>query len=538
MQANAPNLPPQLLQGSRLLGEGQLDAAERLVRGYLLKHGPHAQGMHLLARIAIARGVLDDAELLLEEVLGRSPGYHEARADLAAVLGQRRRYLPAFMHARRLLEIDPRNPAWCLLYAKTCDGLGEYDEAIRMYRQLLRQIPGEPDFELAIAHDLRHRGNADEAVAGFRAATRRTQTSAAAFRALADVKTYRFTDEEISRMRRAEAEAGTLPERYQLCFALGKALEDRKEFEESFRYYERGNALKRSELDYDPDLADRLLGLQASVCTAGLLAEQGRHGCPRPDPIFIVGLPRSGSTLIEQILGSHSQIDATLELSEIPRLVQQFRPRGPEASPRYYPWVLADLTPEELRRMGEIYLEETQVYRRGAPFFIDKNPANFRDVGFIHLILPNARIIDARREPMACGFGNFKQLFVGGQEFSYDLGEMGRYYRAYVGLMEHWDRVLPGKVLRVQHEDVVNDLEGSVRRMLDFCGLEFEAACLEFYKTRRSIRTLSSEQVRRPISREGLQQWRNYEPWLGPLKSALGPAYTSPDHAGGSRDSG
>jgi tetratricopeptide (TPR) repeat protein len=516
------SLPRQLLEGSALLGAGRLDAAEKLVRGYLQQHGPHVEGVRLLAQIAIRRDVLDDAELLLEDVVRRAPDYHEARRELAAVLGQRRRYLPALMHVRHLLQIDPRNRDWGFLYAKACDGLSQFDEALRVYRLLLAQTPGQPDLELAVAHLLRSRGDLDEALVGFQAATRRAETQAAAFRALADVKTYRFTDEEVSRMRHAEAAAGALTERYELCFALGKALEDRREFEESFRYYERGNALRRSELTHDPDLIEHMLRLQATVCTAGLLAERSRHGCPRPDPIFIVGLPRSGSTLIEQILGSHSQIDATLELAEIPRLVQQFRPRGQEES-RQYPWILGALAPEELRRLGEIYLEETRVYRHGAPFFIDKNPANFRDIGFIHLILPNARFIDARREPMACCFGNFKQLFVGGQEFTYDLGWMGRYYRSYVEVMNHWDRVLPGRVLRVQHEDVVNDLEGSVRRMLDFCGLEFEESCLEFYRTRRSIRTLSSEQVRRPISRDGLNQWRNYEPWLGPLAAALGP---------------
>ena len=523
MHANAPrNLPPQLLQGARLLDSGQLDAAETLLRGYLRQHGPVIEGMRLLAQICIRRQVFDDAELLLEEVVERAPEYHDARGELAAVLGQRRRYLPALIHVRHLLQIDPRNRDWRLLYAKACDGLGEFDEALRVYRLLLEETPGEPDLELAIAHLLRNRGDLDEALVGFRAATGRAKTEAAAFRALADVKTYRFTDEEISRMRRAEAKAGTVAERWEVCFALGKAFEDRREFEESFRYYERGNALRRSALTWDPHPVERLFRLQSTVCTAELLADQSRHGCPRPDPIFIVGLPRSGSTLIEQILGSHSQIDATLELAEIPRLVQQFRPRGQEES-RQYPWILAGLAPEELRRLGEIYLEETRVYRRGAPFFIDKNPANFRDIGFIHLILPHARIIDARREAMACCFGNFKQLYVGSQEFTYDLGWVGRYYRIYLEVMDHWDRVLPGKVLRVHHEDVVNDLEGSVRRMLDFCGLEFEEPCLEFYKTRRSIRTLSSEQVRRPISREGLEQWRNYEPWLAPLKAALGP---------------
>ena len=523
MHANAPgSLPPQLLQGSTLLDRGQLDAADRLVRRYLRQHGPHVEGLRLLAQIAIRRDVLDDAELLLEEVIERAPDYHEARGELAAVLGQRHRYPPALMHARRLLQVDSRNPAWRVLYARACGGLGEYDEALRVYRLMLAEMPGDAGLEFEIAHVLRNRGDAGEALAAFRNATRYAATAAAGFLALANMKTYHFTDEEIARMQRAEATSDGVAERYHLCFALGKALEDRRDFAASFRHYERGNALRRSELPYDPDLVERHFRLQAGVCTAELLAERSRSGCPRPDPIFIVGLPRSGSTLIEQILASHSRVDGTLELAEIPRLVQQFRSRRADEPPRY-PAILAELEPGELRRLGEIYLEETLAYRRGAPFFVDKNLANFRDIGFIHLILPNARIIDARREAMACCFGNFKQLFAAGQDFTYDLGEMGRYYRAYVELMDHWDRVLPGKVLRVQYEAVVDDLEGSVRRVLEFCGLPFETACLEFHKTERSVRTLSSEQVRQPIYREGLQQWRNYEPWLGTLKSALGP---------------
>lgn len=326
-------------------------------------------------------------------------------------------------------------------------------------------------------------------------------------------------------MRRLEAEAqapGRLATRYRLCFALGKTLEERREYEESFRYYARGNALKRSELVYKPDVTERSLRLQATLCTSEFLAAREGLGCPRPDPIFIVGLPRSGSTLIEQILSSHSQVEGTLELPEIPRLVQQFRTRKAGGTPRY-PAVLAELRAEELRRMGEIYLEETGVYRHGAPFFIDKMPGNFHDIGFIHLILPNAKIIEARRDAMACCFGNFKQLFANGQKFTYDLTEMGHYYRGYVELMEHWHRALPGKILRVRHADVVQDLEGSVRRILEFCGLAFEPACLEYYKTDRVVRTLSADQVRRPIYRQGLDQWRNYEPWLGALKVALGP---------------
>jgi hypothetical protein len=270
--------------------------------------------------------------------------------------------------------------------------------------------------------------------------------------------------------------------------------------------------------------------LQEQVCTAGFFAARRGWGCPSPDPIFVLGMPRSGTTLIEQILSSHSQVDGTMELPELPRLVQQFRTRREDDPPKY-PGILTTFSPEEVRRLGEIYLEETRVYRERAsgaprPFFIDKMLGNFRDIGFIHLILPNAKIIDARRDAMPCCFGNYKQLFVEGQAFTYDLAELGNYYRHYVGLMDHWDRALPGKVLRVRHEDVVSDLEGCVRRLLDYCGLPFEPACLEFHKTERSVRTLSAEQVRRPINREGVALWRNYEPWLGPLKNALGPLIT------------
>ena len=518
-------LPAELLRGSSLLNEGSLDEAERRIRAYLREHGPHVEGMRLLAQTSIRREVFDDAELLLEKVLESAPDYHDARHELGTVLARRRRFLPALMHARHLLQVDPQNAAWRLLYANACDGLGEFDEALRVYRQLLAQAPGKAALRLEIAHALRNHGDAVGAVEQFLAAVDLPAGAGGAFLALANMRNYRFRDEEIESMRRAEAAAeaaGALKERYQLCFALGKALETRRGFEESFRYYARGNALKRSELVYEPEVEERSLRLQETACTAEFLAERSGAGCQRPDPIFVVGLPRSGSTLIEQILASHSGIDGTMELPEIPRLVQQFRTRRAGEQPRY-PAVLGELAPGELRRLGEIYLEETRVYRRGAPFFIDKMPRNFHDIGFIHLILPNAKIIDARREAMACCFGNFKQLFVNGHPATYDLAEMGRYYLSYVKLMDHWDRVLPGKILRVRHEDLVRDTEGSVRRMLDFCGLEFEPACLEFHRTQRVVRTLSADQVRRPIYREGIDQWRNYEPWLGPLAEALRP---------------
>jgi tetratricopeptide (TPR) repeat protein len=517
-------LPPAIVRASDLLNEGEVGAAEQVVREFLQTHGSHIDGMRLLAQIAIKHDVLDDAELLLENVVKLAPDYHDARYEYAAVLSKRRRYLLSFLEAQKLLQVEPENRTYRLLYAQACDGLGEYDEALRVYRRLAAESPDDAALPLLIAHALKTSGRAADAVQSFRVAVALPSSFAGAFHGLSNMKTYRFADDEIARMRIQEsAAATTLADRYHLCFALGNALEARAEYAESFHYYERGNALKRGETPYNLDLTERNVRLQAAVCTPEFFAARQRVGCSRADPIFIVGLPRSGSTLIEQILASHSLVDGTLELPDIPMLVQQFRDRKGSDGPPRYPGVLAELHAEEFELLGRTYLQETRVYRRGAPFFIDKLPGNFREIGFIHLILPNARIIDARRDPMACGFGNFKQLFPRGQEFSYGLEDIGHYYRSYVELMDHWDRVLPGKVLRVRHEDVVADLAGSVRRMLEFCGLGFEPACLEFYKTARSVRTVSSEQVRRPIYRDGIDQWRRFEAWLGPLKAALGP---------------
>ena len=277
---------------------------------------------------------------------------------------------------------------------------------------------------------------------------------------------------------------------------------------------------------YSADAMEQALSRQAEVCTREFFESRNGWGSQSAEPIFIVGLPRAGSTLLEQILASHSQVEGTMELADIPRLVGRLQGREQIGSQSRYPGVLAELSAAEAGGFGAKYLEDTRIYRpgmaHGKRFFIDKMPNNFRHIGLIHLILPNARIIDARREPLACCVSNFKQLFATGQEFTYSLPDIARYYRDYIALMDHWDAVLPGKVLRVQHEQIVEDLDTNVRRLLEFCGLDFEPACLEFYKTERSVRTASSEQVRRPIFREGLEQWRNFDPWLGPLKEALG----------------
>jgi hypothetical protein len=326
-------------------------------------------------------------------------------------------------------------------------------------------------------------------------------------------------------MRAAEAEPLTRPiDRYHLCFALGKAYEDRSEYSESWRYYERGNALKRAESRYRPEVIELNTAKQKAVCTRDFFEQRLGFGAASTAPIFVVGLPRSGSTLIEQILASHSAVEGTQELADIPRYVLELQGRERDLESPRYPTVLAQLPATEFLRFADKYLDDTRVYRTGKPRFIDKMPNNFRHIGLIHLLFPNAKIIDARREPMACCFGNLKQLFARGQEFAYSIEDIARYYRTYLELMEHWDAALPGRVLRVHHEDVVDDLERSVRLILDFCELPFEPACVEFHRTERSIRTASSEQVRQPIFREGLDQWRNFEAWLGPLREALGDA--------------
>jgi hypothetical protein len=313
-------------------------------------------------------------------------------------------------------------------------------------------------------------------------------------------------------------------DRIHIAFALGKALEDEGDYAGSWAAYEQGNAMHRASNGFIPEVFETNTREQKRVCTAAFFTERADWGLDDPAPIFVLGLPRSGSTLIEQILASHSMVEGTQELPDIQRIVHELQGRELNFDKPLYPGVLPELDAETIRRFGEQYIADTSPNRTlGRPHFIDKMPNNFRHIGLIHLILPNARIIDTRRDAMSCCFSNFKQLFAQGQEFTYGIEDIARYYRTYVELMDHWDSVLPGRVLRVQHEQVVDDLEGSVRRILDHCGLPFEAGCIEFHKTKRSVRTPSSEQVRQPIFRDGLDQWKKYEPYLGPLRSVLGP---------------
>jgi tetratricopeptide (TPR) repeat protein len=523
------SLPPQVITATGLFCDGEVVAAEKMIRAFLLAHGDHIEAMRLLARIGAALEVFDDAELLLEAVLERAPDYVAARYDYACVLHGRHKHQQAQAQLVKLLAVDPHHRDYRTLYATTTVGLGNHARAIELFSDLLRDAESRSmhaaELQLSIAHSCKTLGRREEAIAAYRAAADTRPNYGDAYWSLANLKTYRFTDEELQRLQAGESSAEvSTADRYNLCFALGKAYEDRGEYELSFRYYERGNALKRAESRYRPELIELNTSNQQRYCTAEFFASRAGSGLPSREPIFILGLPRSGSTLLEQILASHTHVEGTQELADVPRIVLDLQGRDPDLDNPRYPAVLQDLPAGEFVRFATKYLADTRVYRTDRPHFIDKMPNNFRHIGLIHLMFPNAKIIDARREPMACCFGNLKQLFAKGQEFTYSIDDIARYYRTYLDLMEHWDRVLPGRVLRVVHENVIDDLEGSVRRILDYCELDFEPACVEFYKTERSVRTASSEQVRQPIYREGIDQWKHFETWLGPLKDALGDA--------------
>jgi tetratricopeptide (TPR) repeat protein len=519
------SLPDELQAVIRLMQENRLRKAENLCRAYLQQHGHHTEAMRLLAEIGTKFNSYDEAEFLLESCIVLEPGNTNAHFDYVNVLHKRQKFGDALEQAQVLRRKAPGKPEFDLLYANQSLAVGEFDEAVGIYRTQLGEMPNNPTLHLSIGHALKTVGKQAEAIDAYRGAYRVAPDFGDAYWSLANLKTYRFEEAEIERMQEHEAASATkLVDRYHLCCALGKALEDRGQYAESFDYYERGNRMKRNELGYDWTRIDQEMKLQIEHCTPALFAANQGSGCPAPDPIFIVGLPRAGSTLLEQILASHSMVEGTMELPNILALAHRIDGRRRVGEEARYPANLAELTADELTDFGEAYIRDTAIHRKlGTPYFIDKMPNNFRHIGLIRLILPNAKIIDARRDPMSCCFSGFKQLFAEGQEFTYGLEEIGHYYRGYVDLMAHWDEVLPGWVLRVDYEDVVGDLETQVRRILDHVGLPFEQACLDFHQSARAVRTPSSEQVRQPIFTSGLDQWQHYDPWLAPLRAALGP---------------
>ena len=518
-------LPPQLLSVASLIQEGKMLKAEQICRHFLQTNGHHVEGMRLLAQIAMSFNVHDEAEFLLESAVVLDPENVGAHFDYVGTLQKRQKFSDALEQARLLRAKDPENPQVDMLYANQNLTVGNFDEALGVYKRRAAEAPNNPGIHLTLGHALKTTGQLNEAIEAYTCAYTVKPDYGDAYWSLANLKTYKFDDEQIASMRaREESPSTQLGDRYHLCFALGKALEDRRQYEESFAYYERGNRLKREEVGYDWRRITAEIDRQIEYCTPELFADKAGSACAATDPIFILGLPRAGSTLLEQILASHSQVEGTMELPNILALAHKLGGRRRIDDEPEYPANLAELTHEELTAFGEAFIKDTMIHRKtGAPFFIDKMPNNFRHIGLIHMILPNAKIIDARRGAMGCCFAGFKQLFAEGQEFTYGLEEVGHYYSDYVRLMDHIDTVLPGKVLRVRYEDVVADLETQVRRLLDFCDLPFETSCVNFHETDRAVRTPSSEQVRQPIYKSGVDQWENYSPWLDPLRKVLGP---------------
>jgi tetratricopeptide (TPR) repeat protein len=523
--AHLSKLPPELLSVASFIQEGRLYKAEQLCRAFLQRNGHHVEAMRLLAEIGMKFNAYDEAEFLLESCKVLAPDNVSAHYDYVKVLRKRQKFEASLAEASELRAKEPGNPEFEMLYANENLAIGNFDEAMLVYEALLGSMPNNPGISLTYGHALKTVGRQDDAIAAYRRAYTVRPDCGDAYWSLANLKTYRFGDDEIAQMRAREASPMTaLDDRYHLCFALAKALEDRGEFSESFEAYERGNRLKREELKYDPARLTKEMRLQRELVTPELLNRFADAGCAARDPIFIVGLPRAGSTLLEQILASHSQVEGTMELPNIFALAHRLDRNRVVGEEPEYPANLVDLSHEDVTRFGEEFIRDTQVYRKlGTPYFIDKMPNNFRHIGLIHMILPNAKIIDARRGAMGCCFSGFKQLFAEGQEFTYGLNEVGTYYRDYVQLMDHWDAVPPGKILRVRYEDVVADLETQVRRLLDHCGLPFEDACLNFHENDRAVRTASSEQVRQPIFKSGVDQWENFSGYLDPLRNILGP---------------
>ena len=535
--ANFTRLAPperRLAEAAAALAARRLPAAEERLRERLTRAPRDVGALRLLAEVAAQREDYVEAERLLGECLTLAPGYSEARLDLARVLHSQQKAAPMLPLLERLLVLEPDSFRFRTLQASAFNLLGQNERARQIYEQMLTEFPESELLWLYYGHCLRIAGPLAETVAAYRESARLKPQFGEAWFSLGNLKTVRFSDEDIATMQAQAARADLGEEsRLQFEFALGKAFEDRRIFADSFEHYARGNALRRAMVRYEADGATRFVQRACALYTPEFFATRAGSGNPAPDPIFIVGLPRSGSTLLEQILASHSQVEGTRELPDIPGLALELGALERPGQPPAYPASVARLDRAQLSALGDRYLAQTRPHRvLGRPRFVDKMPANFNHVGLIHLLLPNAKIIDARRAPLACCFANFKQHFQSGAWFTYNLEDLGRYYRDYVHLMRHFDSVLPGRVHRVQYEDLVTDLEGEVRRLLAYCGLPFEEQCLRFYETERAVQTVSSDQVRKPLYADAVDQWRNFEPWLDALKEALGDLPVQPRRLG------
>ena len=519
------NRDPRLMAAAAALVENKLPEADALLRTHLAQHETDVAALRMLAEVAARLRRYTDAQELLERCLRLAPSFDAARHNYAVVLFRQAKPAEALPQIERLLAREPGNPSYRNLKAGILAQLGDYSESIGVYEAVLREYPNQPKVWMSYGHALKTAGRRDDSIAAYRHGVTLQPTLGEAYWSLANLKTFAFTAADIAAMRAALARSDLTDEdRLHFEFALGKALEDEGAYAESFARYEAGSAIRRRLTPYQAEDTTAHLRRSKALLTAGFFAARAGAGALASDPIFVVGMPRAGSTLVEQILASHPLVEGTMELPDIGGIARDLvGPKLRSEEPRY-PGVLAPLSAGELRALGERYLEQTRVQRKSAaPHFIDKMPNNYMHVGLIHLILPNAKIVDVRRHPLGCCFSNFKQHYARGQSFSYSLDDVGRYYRDYVELMAHFDAVLPGRVHRVIYERLVEDTEAEVRRLLEYCGLPFDERCLRFYENERAVRTASSEQVRRPIYREGMDHWRHFEPWLGPLKAALGP---------------
>ncbi len=513
---------PEMVAIATAMRASDLPRAEALLRKRLTDQPLDVAAIRLMAELAARIGRVKDAETLLRRALELAPGFAAARANLATLLYRQNRFAEAVGELDKVLENDAADPANRNLMAVALGRIGDYDEALRLYEELTPAFPGHPKLWMSYGHILKTVGRQEASIAAYRHAIAVKPDLGEAWWSLANLKTVRFGDADVAAMEQALVGEPESDDRLHLHFALGKAYGDRGEAEPSFRHFAAGNALRKEELGHDPDAVAVQVDSVIATLTPEFLAARKDWGDPSSDPIFILGLPRAGSTLVEQILACHSRIEGTMELPDMPFLAaREARALGFE--PRDWPRAVVEMDAPRLAELGAEFLERTRVQRKtDKPFYIDKLPNNWAYTGFIKLILPNAKIIDARRHPLDCCFSNFRQNFAKGQGFTYDLEHIGRYYVDYVRAMAHYDRVMPGAVHRVIHERLLEDPEGEVRALLDFLGLPFEDACLEFHRSDRAVRTASSEQVRRPINRDGVGQWVAFEPWLNPLKDALG----------------
>jgi predicted Zn-dependent protease len=521
----AANRDPRLMAAANAVVANDLPTAESLLRDHLRECPTDVAALRMLAEVGARLRRYADAQTLLERCLELAPSFHAARHNYAMVLYRQAKSELALAQVDQLLKIEPRNPSYRNLKAAVLANLGDYSQSLESYEAVLQEYPDQPKIWMSYGHALKTARRLPEAVTAYRRAITLRPQLGEAYWSLANLKTFRFTAEDLAAMQAGSQMDGLEDDdRLHFQYALGKAYEDGADYGTSFGHYSQGAEIRRQMVAYDADETTAQLRRMRKVFTADFLVGRSGVGCKAPDPIFVVGLPRAGSTLIEQILSSHSQVEGTMELPDITSFARELTGRPGRGEGPRYPACLQTMSDEALAELGQRYLAQTRIQRKtSAPFFIDKMPNNFLHIGMIHLILPNAKIIDARRHPLGCCFSAFKQHFARGQNFSYSLEDVGRYYHDYVALLAHFDAVLPGRVHRVIYEQMIDDTEGEVRRLLDYCGLPFEASCLRFYENERAVRTASSEQVRQPIYRDGVDHFRHYEAWLGPLKAALGP---------------